>query len=126
MTYLYYPYFWGDKRRWVEVLHQSDPDPLFAQFLTAGAARVLVPVPMAYADAVLFLLNWPEPDLAKTGVARRRARPVDDVMYTSIVDEIKARTDDLAGAAPEGEPWDYTVPTTLVWLQPGPELPVFE
>ncbi|MEU7820896.1 hypothetical protein [Catellatospora sp. NPDC049133] len=126
MTYLYYPYFWGDKRRWVEVLHQSDTDPVFAQFLTAGAARVLVPVPMAYADAVLFMLNWPEPDLAKRVWRGGEPVPYDDLMYTSIVDEIKGQTDDLAGATPEGDPWDYTVPTTLVWLQPGPDLPVFE
>jgi len=37
---------------------------------------------------------------------------------------MRDQTDDLEGATPEGEPREYTVPTTLVWLQRGPELPV--
>lgn len=128
MTYLYYPYFWGRKKHWVEVTRLSDPDPLFAQFLAAGAARVVVPVPIAYAAAVQFMLREPGTDLRKK-VWRGGDRPtIDDKdgLYVSITDELRNQTDDLAGATPEDEPWEFTLPTTLVWLQPDATLPKFE
>ena len=59
MTYFFYPYFWGRKKNWPTTVNLSDPDPLFQQFLTAGAARVVVPVPIAYVDDVLYLLQNP-------------------------------------------------------------------
>ena len=125
MTYLFYAYFWGRKRNWVEISRLSDPDPLFHRFLTAGYARVVVPVPMAYADAVQYLLQSKAPAL-KDRVWRGGPRPtIDDPLYISITDEMRRETDDLAGAVPEGDPWEYTLPTTLVWLQPDGTLPKF-
>ena len=50
---------------------------------------------------------------------------IDDPLYKSIADELRAQTDDLAGATAEGDPWEFTVPTTLVWLQPDGTLPTF-
>jgi hypothetical protein len=50
---------------------------------------------------------------------------IDNALYRSIAQEVKDQTDDLAGATPEGDPWEFTVPTTLVWLQKGPELPTY-
>jgi hypothetical protein len=44
MTYLFYPYFWGNKKHWVSTMAVRDTDPLFEQFLQAGYARVWVPV----------------------------------------------------------------------------------
>ncbi len=123
ITYLFYPYFWGRKSDWISVTGLNDPDPLFRQFLQAGSARVVVPVSPHYNEAVLWYLEnkgllgtW------KGGEAPR----LDDPLFKSIADELREQTDDLAEAKPEGEPWEYTLPTTLVWLQEGPELPVFE
>ena len=125
MTYLFFPYFWGRKRNWVDVSRLSDPDPLFARFLTAGYARVVVPVPMAYADAVQYLLQSKAPEL-RDRVWRGGPRPtIGNDLYISITEELRRQTDDLAGATPEGEPWEYTLPTTLVWLQPESTLPKF-
>jgi hypothetical protein len=129
MTYLYYPYFWGRKKNWLTTVNLTDPDPLFQQFLTAGAARVLVPVPLAYIDSVQFLLQNPlkETELRKK-VWRGGERPTlddKDGLYVSIAEELRNRTDDLAGAIPEGDPWEFTLPTTLVWLQPDDKLPTF-
>lgn len=126
MTYLFFPYFWGRKRNWIKVTNEDDPDPLFMQFLQAGAARVLVPVPMAYKDAVLYFLQSSETDVFKKLWQGGNPPLLDDPLFKSIAEEMKARTDDLENARPEGEPWEFTVPTTLVWLQEGPELPVFE
>ncbi|AFQ19605.1 hypothetical protein P9Y62_02515 [Bacillus thuringiensis] len=125
MTYIYYPYFWGRKKNWIEVSKISDPDPLFMQFLNAGYARVVVPVPLAYKDAVLSLLQSKTTDLSEK-VKEIWERPtINDPLYVSIEHEIRNQTDDLAGAKPEGKPWEFTLPTTLVWLQPDPQLPVF-
>jgi|SRR5215213_1397571 len=44
ITYLFYPYFWGNKKNWVSTVALKDTDPLFEQFLQAGYARVWVPV----------------------------------------------------------------------------------
>ncbi len=130
MTYLYYPYFWARKKNWSRLTNLSDPDPLFQQFLGAGAARVLVPVPLAYADSVRYLLQnlGKETELRKK-VWRGGEPPTiddDDGLYVSIAEELRNQTDDLAGATPEGQPWEFTLPTTLVWLQPDATLPTFE
>lgn len=126
MTYIYYPYFWGRKKNWVEVSKISDPDPLFMQFLNAGYARVVVPVPLAYKDAVLSLLQSTNTDLSEK-VKEIWERPtINDPLYVSIEHEIRNQTDDLAGANPEGKPWEFTLPTTLVWLQTDSTLPSFK
>ncbi len=44
MLYIFYPYFWGKKDDWVAISQISDNDPLYSQFLKAGAARVQVPI----------------------------------------------------------------------------------
>jgi len=128
MTYLYYPYFWGRKKNWAKVTNQSDPDPLFQQFLTAGAARVLVPVPLAYVDSVRYLLQNPlgETELRKKVWKGGESPTLDSDLYRSIAEELRNQTDDLAGATPEGPSWEFTLPTTLVWLQPDDKLPSFE
>lgn len=126
MTYLFYPYFWGRKKNWVEVMKESDVDPLFTQFVQAGAARVVIPVSPAYNQAVAYFLAKKSPNLADRVWLGGDPPTIDDPLYKSIADEARALTDDLAGAKPEGKPWEFTVPTTLVWLQPGPDLPTFQ
>ncbi|MFS0701435.1 hypothetical protein AB6N24_15805, partial [Cellulomonas sp. 179-A 4D5 NHS] len=125
MTWLLYPYFWGSKATWVELQRLRDPDPELVQFLTAGSCRVVLPVPPAYADAVLYLLSAPGGDLASRVWRGGDPPTLDSPLYVSLAEELRARTDDLAGAVPEGEPWEFTLPTTLVWLQPDGTLPVF-
>jgi hypothetical protein len=128
MTYVYYPYFWGRKKSWRQITNLTDPDPLFQQFLTAGAARVLVPVPMAYINDVQFLLQNPlkETEL-RNKVWRGGETPlIGSPLYESIAEEFRNQTDDLAGATPEGQPWEFTLPTTLVWLQADATLPEFD
>lgn len=125
ITYLFYPYFWGRKSKWIELSNETDPDPLFMHFLQAGAARVVVPVSPAYNHAILYFLQAKSPNLADKIWMGGEPPTIDDPLYKSIADEIQSQTDDLAGAVPEGDPWEFTVPTTLIWLQPGPELPTF-
>ena len=85
--------------------------------LPETGARVVVPVHPAYNDAIVHFVE--------TGVLWDGGTPphIDDPLFLSIVEELKAATDDLNGAEPEGEPWLVTVPTTLVYLQPDSSLP---
>lgn len=48
MTYLFFPYFWAKKERWSTIKQFDDTDPIFAEFLKAGYARVVVPVHPKY------------------------------------------------------------------------------
>ena len=57
MVYLFYPYFWGKKDDWVTVAQLTDDDPLFGQFLRAGAARVQVPVRQGFEEAIITYLS---------------------------------------------------------------------
>ncbi|PLR36013.1 hypothetical protein CYR32_09670 [Chimaeribacter coloradensis] len=131
LTYLFYPYFWGRKTSWVATSNLTDNDPLFAQFLQAGAARVIVPVPLAYSTAVLYFLQKSTPPLpvqSKLWLGGE-APTLDDPQFKSIAYEIRKQTDDRFGAVPV-EPkaqngWDFTLPTTLVWLQSDATLPTY-
>lgn len=92
MTYVFYPYFWGRKGGWVDVLNSDDVDPLFGQFLRAGAARVQVPVRPGFVEAMDYFLkrgipwNGGEPphieDSADTG----------DPPFIPIIQELREQT----------------------------------
>ncbi|ETT73301.1 hypothetical protein C173_12015 [Paenibacillus sp. FSL R7-277] len=117
MTYLFYPYFWGRKDNWATVSNTYDNDPLFTKFLQAGSARIVIPVHPAYNEAILYYLQTGE--LWNGG----DAPVIDDPLYIGLCEELRAKQDDLENAVPEGDPWTVVLPTTLVWLQAGPELP---
>jgi len=120
ITYLFYPYFWGRQSQWITKLNSYDEDPLFTQFIQAGAARVVVPVHPAYNDAVMYFLE-------NNGAIWNGGSPprLNDPMYISLADELRGQTDDLANAVAEGDPWQVILPTTLVYLQKDSTLPTF-
>jgi hypothetical protein len=190
MSYRFYPYFWARKSEWPRYLAQDDTDPLFGQFLQAGAARIQVPVQPGFERAVVYLLEtgnapWKEDDNAfniqgslyrsmvdeirdeqlgsftkgpgtlsvqqgqaivnGTGtafdaqlhfdrdimIAHRTYRVAQVVSPTSLLLDRPFR-DPSATALPYsfggrlvGDPWDVKVPTTLVHLQDGDDLPDF-
>jgi hypothetical protein len=114
------------------VLSLEDPDPLFEAFLTAGAARVLVPVHPAFAHAVLYFqltgLIWP-------GGSVPALYPDSDPevrTYNAYLRELgdPDANDDADKEVPidkaDPDTWLVKVPTTLVWLQPDSKLPNFE
>ncbi len=130
MTYRFYPYFWGRKDQWRQTVLVDDTDPLFTDFLRAGAARVVIPVHPAYAEAMLHYLYTNE-------IWNGDSPPtLDDPLYISIVDEIKSDTGaDIRRPLPSCEDeseypcmideWTVKVPTSLVYLQQDPSLPGF-
>jgi hypothetical protein len=91
MTYLFYPYFWGQRQMpwhggptWIDkIVNIQDVDSLFDKFLKAGAARVTVPVRPGFEEAVL---NY----LSTTEIWNGGEKPtIDDPLYVSIVEEIQ-------------------------------------
>ena len=89
MQYLFYPYFWGRKDGWPAASQITDADSLFEAFMTAGAARVNVPVRPGFEAAVNAFLStgqlpWNADDGTPTVVG---SEP-----FISIADEMKAQS----------------------------------
>ena len=112
LSYLCYPYFWASPPAWVELMGRSDDaDPFLTAFLQAGSVRVLVAVTPAHDDAVLHYLATGEPwDGGPAPV-------IGDPLYLPLYEELRRQQDDLANAVPEGDPWTFTLPTSLVYLE---------
>ena len=114
MTYVFYPYFWGRKAKWVNALHLTDPDPDFAAFLKAGAARVQVPVRPGFEKAIAHFCQFGE-------IWEGNDVPLrSDNLYLPIITEISenlGKLDEGVPYPPDSEPWEVTVPTALVLLQ---------
>lgn len=84
ITYVFYPYFWGKKNEWTSNMKIDDVDPLFANFLQAGAARVRAPVRKGWDNIVLNYMATNPVDPWGDGDPPQ----IDDELYLSIVEEI--------------------------------------
>ncbi|RPD38187.1 hypothetical protein [Chitinophaga barathri] len=118
LTFALYPYFYNDAAEWPKILTaEGHQDPKFGAFLDAGAARVVVPVRSNFEKAMAFYLA--------TGIIWKGGQvpQVNDPLYLSIVQEIQEQTEGGAEGTPVDEPWEYSLPTSLVMLQPDATLP---
>lgn len=120
IVYFFYPYFWGQKGGWVQRMLLDDVDPEFADFLRAGAARVVFPVRPGFEAAVIHYLDTGEiwdggqvPDISSS-------------LYVPIVNEIAESEQRPGEEVPVGDPWLVTLPTTLVRIRPNDDLPAWE
>jgi hypothetical protein len=120
MMYVLYPYFWSRQARWISALHFTDPDPDFAAFLKAGAARVQVPVRPGFERAVAHFCQFTE-------IWEGNDAPlIDDDLYVPVVDEIAENLGKLDEGVPypaDGRPWEVRIPTSLVLVQNLDEVP---
>ena len=119
MTYIFYPYYWADQDRWGLKLASNGGDEVFARFLSAGYARVVVPVRSAHeADVAYFL---------ETGGVWSGGQPpiLGDGTYVDIIDEIKETLDAPDGGVPQGDPWQVKIPTSLVMIDDSGKLPAW-
>jgi hypothetical protein len=91
MVYLFYPYFWGKKDDWVTIAQLTDDDPLFGQFLQAGAARVQVPVRLGFESGILTYLSTGETWPAE-GTLVNSDGSGGEPQHLSIIDELKSQT----------------------------------
>ncbi|ELY49124.1 hypothetical protein [Natronorubrum bangense] len=117
LTYVFYPYYWSPAEDWLTLLSIEDTDPLFANFLTAGAARMVVPVRPGLEADIAYYLQYGQ-------VWKGEGVPEStDDRFVPILEELNGDTDD--GYKPIGEPWEVTVPTNLVALQDDGSMPEF-
>jgi hypothetical protein len=122
ISYVLYPYFWGKlPGKWYDSQKYYDEvDPLFARFLQAGAARVLVAVRPGFEGAVQHYLYTREPWNGGP------VPDIDDPLYLAVHAELRDQQDDLNNATPYGDSWTVVVPTPLLSLQPDATLPTFD
>jgi hypothetical protein len=83
-SYLFYHSMWARKCKWPELIDEDSGDPLFDKFLTAGAARVQVPIRNGMED----YFSW----FLKTGQiwGASGVPPVSgDDEYVSMIEELK-------------------------------------
>ena len=119
IQYVFYPYFWARKSAtWIDRFTKQDVDPLFQEFLRAGAARVVVPVRPGFEIAVTHFL-----ETGKIWGGEGEPPQINTPLYVSIIDEIRERTGAPKGEKAVGDPWDVRVPTALVLVRPGTDLP---
>ncbi|MDQ4212558.1 hypothetical protein [Microbacterium capsulatum] len=119
IVYFFYPYFWGWKPAWSHRMLLDDVDTEFADFLRAGAGRVVFPVRPGFEAAVVHYLEtgeiWnggPAPDISSS-------------LYVPIVKEIQEATGAPGDEVPVGDPWLVRLPTTLAKLRPDDALPTW-
>jgi hypothetical protein len=92
LTYLFYPYFWANKKNWAKAVNHTDSDPLFEQFLQAGYARVWVPVRPGFELVIANYIKlggkpWTEKD------APLVEEPGKSPPFISLIEEIKEQLD---------------------------------
>ncbi|MBI5885723.1 MAG: hypothetical protein HZB85_03980 [Deltaproteobacteria bacterium] len=121
LAYIFHPYFWSAMPKWIELMNRSDEaDPNMTAFLQAGSVKVVLAVTPAYEDAVLHFLATREPWNGGT------APVIGDPLYIPLYEELRKSQDDRYNAVPEGEPWTFILPTSLVYLEDsGVTLPQF-
>lgn len=121
MTYFFYPYYWGRKKTWYDKVLQENDDPLFADFLNAGEARVVIPVRPTF-NASLLYFSMVGGEIWEGGELPNIA----DVNYLPITEEIKESTGAPGTEVPQGEPWEIKLPTQLVKLRTDGKRPSWE
>ena len=57
VSYLFYHSMWARKCKWADLIDEDSGDPLFDKFLTAGAARVQVPIRSGMEDYFAWFLK---------------------------------------------------------------------
>jgi hypothetical protein len=120
LTWITYPYFWGQKSQWENKILIEDTDPVYRDFLKAGYVRVVLPVRQNWNAAVDHFRMFGEPWLGG-------ALPtVSDDLYLPIADELAERLNRPGKEYPVGDSWPVVVPTQLVTLRENASLPRWE
>jgi hypothetical protein len=115
-----YSYFWARKDYWMRRVTIEDRDEEFADFLKAGAARVVVPVRLGFERVVIHFME--------KGVIWDGGDPPDinSPLYVPLLAEIKEAEKAAGTETPYGDPWKLKLPTTLVQLRGDGKLPKWQ
>jgi len=117
ISYVFYPYYWARREVWYDKVLRTNDDPLFAEFLRAGQARVVVPARPSLEPALWYFLMMGQ-------IWEGRDPPmVTDADYLPIVEEIKEDSGAPGDELPYGQStWEVSVPTTLIKLRDDDQL----
>jgi len=115
MSWVVYPYFWGRRTEWTRTVVQAHPDPDFAAFLDAGAARVQVPVRPGFEHLVKHFMETGEPydggDMPLAG----------EPGYVAFIDEqltaLGAPGEEVPWPPEAPREWDVIAPTSLLMVR---------
>lgn len=116
--WIFYPYFWARRDTWPDRFARQDVDPVFREFVQAGAARVVVPVRPGFEVAITHFV-----ETGKIWSGTGTPPDINSPLYVSIIEEIRDRTNAPKGEKPVGESWDVRLPTPLVYLRGSTDLP---
>jgi hypothetical protein len=121
MAYFFYPYYWGRKKNWYDKVLKENDDPLFADFLNAGEARVVIPVRPSFNASILYF-SMVGGEIWEGGEMPNIA----DINYLPITEEIKESTGAPGKEEPQGESWEIKLPTQLIKLRTDSKRPGWE
>lgn len=93
MTYVFYPYFWANKKQWLQLSQLKDTDPLFTKFLQAGSCRVNIPVRTGFEISILNYLN--SFSSQGEGMLINSIDGEPDSFSVSIVEELKSQMNNM-------------------------------
>lgn len=115
LSWILYPYFWGRRSEWSRTVVQDHPDPDFAAFMNAGAARLQIPVRPGFEGLVKHYMETGEVfeggELPKMG----------DPGYVTFIDEqltsLGAPGEEIAWPPDSPKEWDVVAPTSLILVR---------
>lgn len=106
-SYVFYPYYYGAKCNWSELLQTKNDDPIFEAFLQSGMAKLLVPVRPQFEKAVMWYIETGEIYTDENLVPE-----IEDDRYLSLLKELINQEDIRV----EGK-WKTRVPSALTIIQ---------
>jgi len=90
MVYIFYPYFWANKKQWITLSQINDDDFQFTRFLQAGAARVNIPVRPGFETSMMNYLDtnviW-----SSEGTLVNTEDGVPNPLHVSVVEELRSQ-----------------------------------
>lgn len=106
-SYIFYPYYYGAKCTWSELLQTKNDDPIFEAFLQSGMAKLLVPVRPQFEKAVMWYIETGEIYTDENLVPE-----IEDDRYLSLLKELQNQEEIRV----EGT-WKTRVPSALTIIQ---------
>jgi hypothetical protein len=117
MSYFFHPYFYANRKRWINLYNLDSNDPVHTSFLKAGYARVVVPVRKGFETAAINFSETGQIDFDNLlGISIEAADAVAELEQNNLIaTDPNYATSDLNPA--NWPKWDIRVPTNLVVLQ---------
>jgi 2-polyprenyl-6-methoxyphenol hydroxylase-like FAD-dependent oxidoreductase len=108
MSYIFYPYFYGDESNWKDLFQKQEPaDYIFQAFLQSGMARAIIPVREGFEYAVMWYMETGELWNGQDMIA-----DTENELYVSIDEELRAPKIEVVE-----DTWETRLPTSLTIIQ---------